>query len=259
MDQYVYLIVTKTLPELVMPLSLGVLSIVIGAALVISKPKFSRVLTLTGVVILTVFSLPIVANWLINSLESKYPAQQVENLPETDAIVLLSGGVSPPTAVRIYPQLSVSADRLLVTKRLYDAGKAPMILVSGGSLDTNNTSESEAKQTKLILQSWGVQIDAIVTEEQSKNTRQNMLETVKLLAGTPTKSILLVTSAMHMPRAMAIFNTSDLEVIPVPSNRIIGHSATHIKNRWIPNAISLSGSSKALREHLGLLYFNLTS
>ena len=259
MDQYVYLIVTKTLPEMVMPLSLGVLCIVIGAAVVMSKPKSGRLLILMGVVILTVFSLPIVANQLIHSLESKYPTRQVENYPNADAIVLLGGGVSPPTPATIYSQLSVSADRLLVTKRLYDAGKAPIILASGGTADTNSNVESEAAQTSLILQSWGVEVDDIVTEELSTNTRQNMQETIKLLGNASSKRILLVTSAMHMPRAMAIFNTSGLEVIPVPANRLISQSTTRIKNRWIPNAISLGGSSRALREHLGLLYFKLTN
>jgi len=244
---------------MVMPLSLGVLCIVIGAVAVMSKPKSGRVLILMGVIILTVFSLPIVANQLIHSLESKYPTRQVENYPGADAIVLLGGGVSPATPVTIYPQLSVSADRLLVTKRLYDAGKAPIILVSGGTADTDSNVESEAAQTSLILQSWGVEVDDIVTEELSTNTHQNMQETIKLLEDASSKRILLVTSAMHMPRAMAIFNTSGLEVIPVPANRLINQSTTRIKNRWIPNAISLGGSSRALREHLGLLYFKLTN
>ncbi|MBK8509218.1 MAG: YdcF family protein [Candidatus Competibacteraceae bacterium] len=202
---------------------------------------------------LWLWSTPAFSDWICITLEQRYPPIPIENLPVADAIVVLGGAtqsVRPPK--RIYPDLDASADRIVHTARLFRAGKAPLIIASGGNLPSSKRADSEAAIMAELLQELGVPASAILPEMHSRTTRENFDYTLPILHRLGAHRILLVTSALHMPRALALFNSVDLEVTPAPTDFEAPRTTWRFQ-RWLPDARALNYSSRALKEYLGLL------
>ena len=110
--------------------------------------------------------------------------------------------------------LTNTSDRLLKAFRLYRAGKARLIVVSGGDnpLLAKARTEHHAEEMRNISEEWGVPDSAILVEDSSINTRENALFTRKLLADEGIQNIILVTSALHMCRAAATFRKVEFKV-----------------------------------------------
>ena len=89
------------------------------------------------------------------------------------------------------------------------------------------------------------------------NTRENALFSHQLLARHGIGRIILVTSAIHMPRATAAFRKVRFEVVAAPADFQTGWRKSSAMFRWIPEAGALGGSSKAIREWLGLSVYRL--
>lgn len=163
-------------------------------------------------------------------------------------MVVLGGGMSAPNAQRPYADLSAAADRVWHAARLFHAGKAPLLVLSGGPAAAPD-SVSEAQAMRLFLRDLDVPDAAMVLEEHSGNTRQNAAMSAKLLGRRGVTQVLLVTSALHMARAAAHFEVAGLSVIPVAT----GHECLGDRQsgRLIPSAEALDGSGRALKEWLG--------
>ena len=207
-----------------------------------------------AVVILIVFSLPVTSAFIIGSLEKRFPTRSLDEIPNADVIVVLGGGLRVPDATRLRVELGPGADRLLAAHILWRANKAPFILASSGSSEKNL---DEATLTGNILQSWGIRQDALINESNSINTSQNAERTAEILEKQGFNDVLLVTSATHMPRAVALFNSEGVTVIPVPADHWIDQKQLQIYD-FIPHPTNLAGSSYALREYMGLIYYLLT-
>ena len=116
--------------------------------------------------------------------------------------------------------------------------------------------QSEADASRVLLNALGVPQNLIVTESDSRNTRQNAIFTAGLAADRGIRSILLVTSAWHMPRAVAAFRQTALEVIPAATDYTYMDPAPLIL-MILPQAGGLALSTRALKEYLGLLVYRL--
>ena len=148
---------------------------------------------------------------LVKSLEDRAIALQESTsglpypqLPVADAIVVLGGGIKAPLYPRQQMDLAEEGDRVLYGARLWKAGKAPMVVMTGGRIQwrgTGNSKAGEAGDMAELAAALGVPADKIVMETASLNTRQNAIYTAQVLDGMDVKRILLVTSAMHMPRS----------------------------------------------------------
>jgi uncharacterized SAM-binding protein YcdF (DUF218 family) len=152
--------------------------------------------------------------------------------------------------------LSASADRILYAARLYRAAKAPMIIVAGGNVFPQPGVKPESFYVAQLLQEWGVPKRAIITEGNSRNTYQNALESKRILEKRDIGKILLVTSALHMPRALAVFQSLGIDAIPAVTDiRIAQYDLpdTHpVVLDWLPNVQSLLLTTLAIKEHLGM-------
>ena len=116
--------------------------------------------------------------------------------------------------------------------------------------------QSEADASRVLLNALGVPRNVIVTESDSRNTRQNAIFTAGLAADRGIRRILLVTSAWHMPRAVAAFGQTALEVTPAAADYAYIDPAPLIL-MILPQADSLALSTRALKEYLGLLVYRL--
>ena len=106
-----------------------------------------------------------------------------------------------------------------------------------------------------MLEEWGVPPEAILIEGNSRNTYENAIETKKLMNSRQIDKILLVTSAFHMPRALATFKTAGIDAIPSPSSySIVNYSRPQILE-WIPSLGNLGKMQALIREKLGILVY----
>ena len=160
-----------------------------------------------------------VAVSLVHSLESQYSG--AADPASAPAVVVLGGGTLPATPPRTAVELGGAGDRLLEAARLYRAGKAPRIVVSGGRIGWSRTHSPESTDMAEVLEFLGVPRAAILQEPRSRNTYENAIETRRLLAAEGIDRVLLVTSALHMPRAVALFRGAGFDV-GFPHPRLLG-------------------------------------
>lgn len=204
-----------------------------------------------GLIILWVGSTPVFAEWALGSLERQYPAQRIADTPEADVAIVLGGAVAPPLAPRVESDLLASSDRILHASRLFRAGKVSRILVTGGNIPWLAAGAPEAELIKALLVEWGVPAAAIETAGASRNTYENALEIKQIWQQRRFKSALLVTSAAHMPRSMAVFRQAGLPVIASTADVQVVDVALPSVLRWLPEANALAMTSNAVREWIG--------
>lgn len=254
-----FFFLSKFLPEFVYPVGLTTILIIVAIFLA-RRRRLQIALLVTAAGLLIVFGNGWVAGRLARSLEWRYlpPAE----LPAADAIVLLGGGVRAAQYPRQSTEMNEGADRMMHAARLYREGKAPLILVSGGKIELLGSSIAEADGMREILEFFGVPPEAILEEDRSRNTYENAVYTRELLEPRGIKRILLVTSALHMPRSVAIFEKQGFEVIPAPVDYLatVGGSEDGSQFRlihFVPSAEYLDLSTRVLREYLGMLIYRL--
>lgn len=209
--------------------------------------------------VLWMLATPLVGHALAHHLERRFPALEIHQLPSADAIVLLGGalsGASPP--MRPTFDLNSAADRVWFSAALYRAGKAPRVLVSGGNQPGYAGIQIEALAMQSMLLTLGVPASALRLEGRSRNTVENAAESLDLVHAVRAKRVLLVTSAMHMPRAMKIFQSAargaGVTIMPASTDVEALPESLHPLGRWLPDAASLYLSTRALKEYLGLLF-----
>jgi uncharacterized SAM-binding protein YcdF (DUF218 family) len=213
---------------------------------------------LMGLVWVGLWSTPLFADWLRLSLEARYPPVAVDAMPAADIIVVLGGGVDAPFPPRLQPDLGAAADRVWHGARLYHAGKAPRVVVSGGMVPWKAGGDmSEATSMQQFLRALGVPADAIQSEPGSATTRENALETARLLAagageGAVPVNVILVTSALHMRRALASFRAVGIDAVPAATDHEVVKDGPLTPLDLLPSAGALEASSRALKEYLGL-------
>lgn len=192
------------------------------------------------------------ARALLSPLEDLYPALLSPPAVEVDWIAVLAGGEGWAPGRPITSDLSTSsAARLLEAVRVWRMlDETPKILFVGGIGRPGRRAEAPlVGQAALAL---GVPEDAIDWEAASRNTHENALAIANLIGEEP---VILVTSAFHMPRAMAACRAAGLSPVPAPC----GHRAPKQLSPYdyIPASEYLWDSALAIREYLALLYYRL--
>lgn len=202
-------------------------------------------------------STPWVAGHLVRSLERQHLPVAIEELPEVDAIVVLGGAIGPAVPPRQGPDLSERADRALHAAHLYRAGKAPLVIPTGAYRTKSEPPTSEADEMATLLVEWGVPEDAILIEPSAGTTYENALEVEKILRERELKRVLLVTSAIHLPRSLATFKTTSLDIVPAPTDYLAIDGPEPSVYAWLPHPEALEKSARSIHEWLGLAWYRL--
>lgn len=130
------------------------------------------------------------------------------------------------------------------------------VLVSGGHvLDPGGDSLARTMADSL-LQDFGVDVAAVWLEDRSRNTAENAHFSTALLQEKGIGRVLLVTHAVHMPRAVAAFEQAGLEVIPAPT-RFHRFREGGLLLSLLPNAGAVVESHAALHEIAGRFWYAL--
>lgn len=245
---------SKVVAVIISPLGtallLGFAAIVLGW---LGRKRSSIFCATLSLVWLVLWSLPIVSDTAIQFVESRESPVPIHQLPDASAIVILGGGMtgtSWPSDIGQPADLGNAADRVWHGARLFHAGKAPIIIVSGGQFFGVGTPE--AKAMKLFLLDLGVPPSAIVQEQRSRTTEENAYYTAELLREWEQRDILLVTSATHMKRARLYFEAQGLLVVPAATD----YKSARITSSYccLPNADALNESGLVFKELLGWVW-----
>ena len=259
-----FFFLSKLLPLLVYPLGFSLLLLCLALYWLKRHPKRARIAIASSIAILWLSSTPLLRNALISNLEQENLPP--ENLPSADLIIVLGGATRSPTPPRPWVDLSEEGDRIIHAARLYQQGKAPKVLVSGGRIGFFGAESSEAEDMAQILEFMGVPSESIIQEPNSYNTRENAIYSKAVLEeqdlAPENLDILLITSAMHMPRARRIFEKLGMAVTPAPTDFLIVKSESPSDSRarlisLLPQAQNLHFVSRAMKEYIGLFVYRL--
>jgi uncharacterized SAM-binding protein YcdF (DUF218 family) len=247
---YVYL--SKILPIFVMPLTIALaLGLVALFLLRRKRRRWAGGLLALAIVLLWVASTPFAARVVYGSLEARYPAVPASELPQAGCVVVLGGVMSGALPPRVNVELHDSIDRVFKALEVYQAGKARFIVVTGGNQPWSKDTLSEAEMIRDLLEGWGVPRKSIILEGSSRNTRENALYTRNAMASINCQEALLVTSAAHMPRAMAAFQAAGVAVTPVSTDVRVADTGRLGVLDFLPDAGALQMTSDGLREWVG--------
>lgn len=265
-----FVFLTKFLPLLVYPLGLACLLILLSLVVRFSS-SWQKRLTALALVLLWLGGNRWVAFGLTYSLERTInpPAE----MPQADVILVLGGGTESFDAPRSWVEVNGAGDRVIHAARLYRQGIAPYLLLSGGNIEwLSSRTTTPAFEMKELMQFMGVPDTALILQDRSKNTAEDVRFSTRILKEKGFEKVILVTSAQHMPRSVYLFRAEGIEVIPSPADYSI--TDAEWQSLWqlnlpaqlinlLPNAGYLSMTTSSLKEYLGILvntlrvFFNL--
>jgi uncharacterized SAM-binding protein YcdF (DUF218 family) len=239
----------------------GLLAIAILA--VRRRPRAARGAVIAALLILLIASNQWFSVFVTGLLESGNPS--LGRVPHAQAIVVLSSGAEPA----IPPQPAVvlddaSANRLLYAAQLYHQGAAPAVILSGGRVPWLKGHTPMSESMAEVMELMGVPKSALIQEPDSANTYENAVDVKAILDARRNGRILLVTSAMHMPRALALFKHQGIDAIAAPCDFVNPgpHTATDIGG-WgglvlglVPEPDNLRLTSMAVKEFVGIAVYH---
>lgn len=245
-------IIKKIISGSIMPLPVVMVLLAAGLILIwpLKKKKTGWIAAGASLLILLLLGYGVIGDMMLSDLENRYPAPvDIETHTSVKWVVVLGGGMNSDSRMPITSQLSSgSAVRTVEGIRIYRLLKSAKLLFSGGPV-FNPVPEAEGMaQLALAL---GVPRDEMMTEILSRDTEEQA-SLIKHLVGTD--SIFLVTSAVHMPRSMALFKNAEILCIAAPTDFLYKKELQFNPNRLFPNYLGLRKAEAGWHEYLGMLY-----
>jgi uncharacterized SAM-binding protein YcdF (DUF218 family) len=226
----------------------------IVAALLVKKPRIKRILLIILLGIFYIFTNNTVLSVFLDSWE-------MEGITQVDSVydvgIVLGGWIAEydqPTDRVVFKQVP---GRFTQAYKLYRQGKIKQILISGGSGHLLYPWKNEAKSIKKYLLRIGVPESDILTETDSRNTYQNAVFTKRLLDNHPEiQSALLITSAIHVKRALKCFEKAGMPVDVYGTDKIVPHNRPYnFENLFIPDVITFYQWHLLIHEWMGYVAY----
>ncbi len=253
-------IIKKIISPFLFPLPLILWISFIGLFLLwfTKKQKTGKVFVSVGVCLMLLLSSNFIARPLLRTLEKEYPLHRTQLSHEactTDEgyqvkfVVVLGGGHISDKNLPFTSQLNRNTTvRLMEGIRLYRKCIGSKLILSGGSVfDPTAEAEIMAQITKEL----GVNHNDIITESLSKDTNDEV-ELIKPVVNND--HFILVTSAAHMPRSMAMFRKRGMNPVAAPTDHLAKSTENVNPFSFFPDADSLQKSERVFYENMGLVW-----
>ncbi|WP_041779975.1 YdcF family protein [Allocoleopsis franciscana] len=258
-----FLFLSKLLPLFLYPLGLACILMVVALVMWWRRSRWVPFPISLALMVLLLASNNWVAHGLVQSLEWQHLPPKT--LPTADAIVILGGATKSAFPPRPGVDLSEAGDRVLYGGQLYREGKAPIVISSGGRVAWRGGGPSESADMAQLLKTVGVPSSAILQDPTSLNTYQNAVNVKKIMQERGIRRILLVTSAMHMPRSLRIFQRQGIDAIPAPTDFLVSEQEIEEPNSspqaivlsLMPDTERLDRTTRALKEYIGMAVYRL--
>jgi len=253
----------KIISHFFMPTQLCIEILVVGVVLLwfTKRKRAGTILATLALFLIATLSYGVVSNSILWPLEYKHPPLTITQSPTDSSldraksvkwiVVLPGGAISEPT-LPVTSQLSpISCTRVIEGVRLYRIIDGSKLIFTGrGEANKPTTAELMAQ----LAISLGVAEQDTVLETKSRDTKDHVRYLKSLVKGD---RFILVTSASHMPRSVALFEKLAMHPIPAP----VGHLAKRPKEinhyMFFPSSSSLYKAETAMHEYLGLLWARL--
>jgi len=236
------------------PLSFSLLVLFVGIILwrARRRPRAGFALTLTAAMLLVVVSFPVTGYVLTKALETEAgPYADPSELKRRGVKYIVVLGAELVTAERTpADRMGNSLFRVMEGIRLWRGIEDGVLVLSGGSMPGTS---SEAEAMAALPMELGVPRKALVLETGAWDTEGEARIFSRLVGKEP---FALVTSALHIPRAMRHFQSLGLNPIACPCEFKIARPLLRYQWFW-PNADALLRSQMAIHEYLGRAWLTL--
>ena len=237
----------KILPIFVLPIMLVIIVILIG--LIQHKKKLIYI----AIGLLYILSTPIFSNNFFKLVEGSEYRKSINAIDSADAIVVLSGMLAiNEMGDSTYVEWG-DPDRFFGGLALFKAGKAQKLVFTGGKMPWNKAKKTEGEVLRDYAISNGIATEKIFITKDVENTADEAVAVKELIS--PSKRIILVTSAFHMYRAKKLFEKQGFEVIAYKVDYKAAGNSTVTVMDFLPSAGNLAMTETGMREIIGRLFY----
>ncbi len=237
----------KILPLFVLPIMLFIIVILIG--LIKNKKKLIYI----AVFVLYIISTPIFSKNFFKLVEGNEYRKPISTIDSADAIVVLSGMLEiNEIGDSTYVEWG-NPDRFFGGIALFKAGKAQKLVFTGGKMPWEKAKKTEGEVLKEYAISNGVPSEKILVTKDVGNTAEEAKAVKELIS--PSKKIILVTSAYHMYRAKKLFEREEFRVVSYNVDYKAGRNNKIVVMDFLPDAHCLEQTETGCREILGRIFY----
>lgn len=238
------------------PTHLAICLMLAGAVLGFGRlARAGRGLGLAGLLLLVAVAATPLPRLLARPLEDRFPVPAMSDPRPVAGIIVLGGAIGESRG-----QMTFTGAAARMTEAVMLARRQPqarLVFTGGSGALLSRNAPSEASVAGRFFAEMGLAADRITLEDKSRNTDENARFTARLVAPKPGERWLLVTSALHMPRSMAVFRAAGLDLEPWPVDyRTSGQRRDFLSpgRIWATN---LELADDAMREWVGLAAYRL--
>ena len=251
-------IASKILAFLTEPLAWVALLVAAGLLSVNRRPRLCKGLLTSSLLILLLLGWTPLSNAVLRPLETRFaPVLPDADLRLYTGVVILGGALESSYLWTLPGQymLNSAAERMTNVATLLRSQPKLQLVFTGGEGELLASGLSEAQRAQIFFASQGITERQVRYESASRNTYENAVFSKALPEVDPTQRWLLLTSAWHMPRAMATFQKTGWNVTAYPTDF---RTAPNVPWTQYSMKNSLSIWRTALHEWLGLLAYRVS-
>lgn len=241
----------KILPTFILPIMLVIILILIGLI------KNKKTLIYTAIGLLYTLSTPVFSNNFFKLVEGSEYRKPISAIDSADAIVVLSGmlGINE-VGDSTYIEWD-DPDRIFGGMALFKAGKAQKLIFTGAKMPWHKVNKTEGEVLKEYAISNGVPSEKIFVTKDVENTADEAVSVKELIS--PSKRLILITSAFHMSRASKLFEKQGFIVIPYKVDYKTSKNSNLTIMDFLPSAGNLEITETGIREIIGRLFYLVKS
>lgn len=218
-------------------------------------PKKRKILLTISLLLLMVFTNPWLYRTAMFFYQEKPFSDSSASLPST-AIVLTGMAGFDSTGTGYF---GGAADRFIQSAQLLHSGRIQRLIISGGSGNLWRKERKEALFIREQLLKNGIHDSTLLVETESRNTHENAVFTAKLIDSLHIKGpFLLITSALHMPRAKKVFLAAGIPFLAYPCDYRVYPQTNDFTNTLLPNINYLKDWEYLIREWVGTLAYGIS-
>lgn len=246
-------VAAKILGALAMPSRLILLALLLGVALrLVGARRTARVLVGLGVAGFAALAILPLGTLALRPLELHFPVRQEAAAP--DGIVVLGGAIdAPASALQGRASVNAAAERLIAFAELGRRHPDATLIFTGGTGSVRHPDAREADWARRVVDGLGLPPERVIWDAEARTTRENATNVREIATPAPGETWLLISSAWHLPRAVASFQAAGLDVVPYP----VDYRTTPELRFGFDPAAGLALADRAAHEWLGLLWYRI--
>jgi len=232
------------------------LLLLIAVVLLPRRPQAARRWVLAAAALLLLGGWTPLPDALLRHLERQYPEPPAMPIQQYAGVVVLGGALESGYVGEgtEEPQVNGAAERMTTVLPLLRQAPDLAVVFTGGQGEYFGSGPSEAERVRRFFVQLGLDPQRVRLEDKSRNTYENAVFTARLSGIDPRKPWILITSASHMPRALAVFRKQGWNVIPYSVD-----FRTGLATPWTSYSLGISDKwSIALKEYIGILAYRLS-